>query len=97
MTPVAALIAGAITWLVYKREDVRTLADEVALELSKVEWPTRDSVRRSTTIVIGAVLGSSLAFWLYDIGANHAITFVADPGREGERDLPHEARHLSRA
>src|SRR5438132_904960 len=56
----------------------RALSDEVALELSKVEWPSRDMVRRSTTIVVLATIGSSLAFWLYDIGANHAIGFIAD-------------------
>ena len=77
VTPVAAVLGALIIWLVYRRQDVRTLSDEVALELSKVEWPTKESVRRSTTIVIGATLGASLAFWLYDIGANHAITFIA--------------------
>ena len=78
MTPIGAVISALIVWLVYRRPDVRTLSDEVALELSKVEWPTRDAVRRSTTIVVLATLGSSLAFWLYDIGANHAIGFIAD-------------------
>ncbi|GAC1353431.1 MAG: hypothetical protein NVS3B10_23500 [Polyangiales bacterium] len=78
MTPIGAAISALIVWLVYRRPDVRTLSDEVALELSKVEWPTRDAVRRSTTIVVLATLGSSLTFWLYDIGANHAIGFIAD-------------------
>ncbi len=76
VTPIAAVIAAIATVLIYRREDVRTLSDEVALELSKVEWPSRDKVRRSTTIVVGATLGSSLAFWLYDIGTNRAVTFV---------------------
>jgi preprotein translocase SecE subunit len=55
---------------------VRQLSDEVALELSKVEWPTREKVRRSTTIVVGATLGSALAFWLYDILANKGVSAV---------------------
>jgi preprotein translocase SecE subunit len=76
VTPIAAGIAAVATFLIYRREDVRTLSDEVALELSKVEWPSREKVRRSTTIVVGATLGSSLAFWLYDIGTNRAVTFV---------------------
>lgn len=76
MTPIAALIAGVTIFLVYRRPDVRTLSDEVALELSKVEWPTREKVRRSTTIVVVATLGASLAFWLYDIGANRGVSFV---------------------
>jgi preprotein translocase SecE subunit len=78
MTPIAAVIAGVTMFLVYRRADVRTLCDEVALELSKVEWPTKEKVRRSTTIVVSACLGAALAFWLYDIGANRAIGFITD-------------------
>ena len=76
MTPIAAVVAGVAMFLVYRRPDVRTLSDEVALELSKVEWPTRDKVRRSTTIVVIATLSAALAFWLYDIGANKGVSFV---------------------
>ena len=76
ITPVAAVVSGVIIFLVYRRPDVRQLSDEVALELSKVEWPTREKVRRSTTIVVGATLGASFTFWLYDILANKGVTFV---------------------
>lgn len=76
LTPFAAVIAGITIFLVYRRPDVRQLSDEVALELSKVEWPTREKVRRSTTIVVMATLGASLVFWLYDILANKGVTFV---------------------
>jgi preprotein translocase subunit SecE len=76
VTPVAAIIAAIIIFIVYRRPDVRQLSDEVALELSKVEWPSREKVRRSTTIVVTATLGASLAFWLYDILANKGVTFV---------------------
>lgn len=76
ITPVAAVLSAVATFLVYRRENVRTLSDEVALELSKVEWPSRDRVRRSTTIVVAATLGASATFWLYDIGTNKAVTFV---------------------
>jgi preprotein translocase SecE subunit len=76
VTPVAAVIAGVLVFLTYRREEVRVLADEVALELSKVEWPTKDMVRRSTAIVVGASLSASFIFWIYDIGTNKAVTFV---------------------
>ena len=76
VTPVSAVIAGVSIWFTYRRQDVRTLADEVALELSKVEWPSREKVRRSTTIVIGASLGSSMAFFLYDQIANTGVTLI---------------------
>jgi preprotein translocase SecE subunit len=76
MTPIAAVISAIVIFMVYRRPDVRQLSDEVALELSKVEWPTREKVRRSTTIVVGATLGSSFAFWLYDIIANKGVSAV---------------------
>jgi preprotein translocase subunit SecE len=76
LTPVSAVIAGIVIFIVYRRPDVRQLSDEVALELSKVEWPTREKVRRSTTIVVSATLGASMVFWLYDILANKGVTFV---------------------
>jgi preprotein translocase SecE subunit len=76
VTPVAAIAAAIIIFVVYRRPDVNQLSDEVALELSKVEWPSREKVRRSTTIVVSATLGASLAFWLYDILANKGVTFV---------------------
>ena len=78
MTPIAAVIAGVVMFLTYRRADVRNLADEVTLELSKVEWPSKENVRRSTTIVVSACLLSALAFWLYDIGANRAIGFITE-------------------
>jgi preprotein translocase SecE subunit len=76
VTPIAAIVAAIIIFVVYRRPDVRQLSDEVALELSKVEWPSREKVRRSTTIVVSATLGASLTFWLYDILANKGVTFV---------------------
>ena len=76
LTPVAAVISAITIFLVYRRPEVRQLSDEVALELSKVEWPTREKVRRSTTIVVGATLGAAMTFWLYDIAANKGVTFV---------------------
>ncbi|MGZ3422379.1 MAG: preprotein translocase subunit SecE [Polyangiales bacterium] len=76
MTPIAAVVSAITIFMVYRRPDVRQLADEVALELSKVEWPTREKVRRSTTIVVSATLGSSFAFWLYDIIANKGVSVV---------------------
>jgi preprotein translocase SecE subunit len=76
ITPITAVFSGIVIFLIYRRPDVRQLSDEVALELSKVEWPSREKVRRSTTIVVIASLSASLAFWLYDILANKGVTFV---------------------
>jgi preprotein translocase subunit SecE len=54
-----ALVAGAAigTLLViqsYRKEHVRTWANEVAAELSKVTWPTRDAVLNGTLVVVVA-------------------------------------------
>ena len=53
------LVGGAVIGAVgvlqaYRREGVRTWADEVALELSKVSWPNREAVMNGTLVVIVA-------------------------------------------
>ena len=54
-----SLIAGAAigTLIViqsYRKEHVRTWASEVAAELSKVTWPTREAVLNGTVVVVVA-------------------------------------------
>jgi len=54
-----ALVAGAgVGTLVvvqsYRKESVRTWANEVAAELSKVTWPTREAVLNGTLVVVVA-------------------------------------------
>lgn len=53
------MIAGAIigvAWVLhtYRKEHVRRWADEVATELSKVTWPTKDTVTNGTIVVVVA-------------------------------------------
>jgi len=38
----------------YRKEHVRTWANEVAAELSKVTWPTREAVLNGTVVVVVA-------------------------------------------
>jgi preprotein translocase subunit SecE len=38
----------------YRKESVRGWADDVALELSKVSWPTRETVTNGTIVVLVA-------------------------------------------
>jgi preprotein translocase subunit SecE len=54
-----ALVAGAIIGTLgiiqsYRKESVRTWANEVAAELSKVTWPTREAVVNGTFVVVVA-------------------------------------------
>lgn len=62
------LSVGLMVYL-YTREDVKVWSGEVAVELSKVTWPSWDETRRNTLIVIifSVVLATVLAsldfFW----------------------------------
>ncbi len=54
-----ALVAGATIGTLtviqsYRKENVRTWANEVAAELSKVTWPTREAVLNGTVVVVVA-------------------------------------------
>ena len=54
-----AMVAGAgigtLTIVqAYRKETVRTWANEVAAELSKVTWPTREAVLNGTVVVVVA-------------------------------------------
>jgi preprotein translocase subunit SecE len=51
----AGAAVGALTVLQsYRKEHVRTWANEVAAELSKVTWPTREAVLNGTVVVVVA-------------------------------------------
>ena len=36
------LVGGIVLWQIYRRRNIRDWADEVAIELSQVTWPTRE-------------------------------------------------------
>jgi preprotein translocase subunit SecE len=61
-----AIVAGVVC---FRHPTVKTLADEVALELSKVTWPSREETWAATMVVIatvaisGAYLGFFDAIW----------------------------------
>jgi preprotein translocase subunit SecE len=51
----AGAVIGALTVVqAYRKENVRTWANEVAAELSKVTWPTREAVLNGTLVVVVA-------------------------------------------
>ncbi len=52
-TLVAGAVAGTIAVIqVYRREGIRRWADDVAMELSRVTWPTREAVMNGTIVVV---------------------------------------------
>ncbi len=70
-TWIAIPIAAGATFLVWRNKKVFDWATEVAQELKKVTWPTREETRASTvvvivlTIVMAAVLGLFDLLWSY--------------------------------
>jgi preprotein translocase subunit SecE len=64
--PVAGLI-GLFTAIYYYRDQkTRTLAEEVASELGKVTWPSREEVVNSTFVVLVTTLLATTFFALMD-------------------------------
>jgi preprotein translocase subunit SecE len=51
---VGAIIGALVVIQSYRKESVRTWANEVAAELSKVTWPTREAVLNGTLVVVVA-------------------------------------------
>jgi preprotein translocase subunit SecE len=63
---VSALIGAGVAWYYWKQQRTRELAEEVASELSKVTWPTKDEVMSSTAVVIVTTIFSTIFFALMD-------------------------------
>ena len=66
IVPVAALIAVLVAVRYWRDLKVRTMAEEVAEELTKVTWPTRDEVINSTSVVIVTTIFATVFFALMD-------------------------------
>ena len=62
----AFLIAGVVTLIAWRNEELFELASEVTAELRKVTWPTRKETVSSTIIVIVTTLVSSVFLGLFD-------------------------------
>jgi preprotein translocase subunit SecE len=64
--PVAGLIGALVAFYYYRDEKTRTLAEEVASELGKVSWPTRDEVVNGTFVVVVTTFIATVFFALMD-------------------------------
>lgn len=65
------MVIGGIVALIavlrlYRNPEIRTWADEVATELTKVKWPTRKDVTSSTLVVITATTVATIYLTLLD-------------------------------
>ena len=66
IVPVGVAIAVFLGIRYWRDLKVRTMAEEVAEELTKVTWPTRDEVTNSTTVVIITTIFATIFFALMD-------------------------------
>jgi preprotein translocase subunit SecE len=64
--PIAGVIGVAIAVYYWKKQEARQYVDEVAIELSKVTWPSREEVTRSTTVVVFTTIFATVFFALMD-------------------------------
>jgi preprotein translocase subunit SecE len=66
-TLVAGAAVGTLTVVQsYRKESVRTWANEVAAELSKVTWPTREAVLNGTVVVVVASMLATVYVTILD-------------------------------
>ena len=66
LMPASAILGAAAALYYWRRTRARELAEQVAEELSKVTWPSRQEVTNSTFVVIVATLVSTVFFALMD-------------------------------
>jgi len=64
--PIAAVVGTLVAVYYWRDQEARTLVEEVASELSKVTWPTRQDVINSTFVVIITTLVATTFFALMD-------------------------------
>jgi preprotein translocase subunit SecE len=64
--PAAAIAGTLVAYYYYRDAKTRTLAEEVASELGKVSWPSRDEVVNSTFVVIVTTFVATIFFALMD-------------------------------
>lgn len=64
--PIAGLIGVATALYYWKRTRARQLAEEVASELSKVTWPTKQEVTNNTAVVLVTTAFAVVFFALMD-------------------------------
>jgi preprotein translocase SecE subunit len=66
VTVIAALVAIVGGIVTYRSDRIYTLANEVALELKKVTWPTAKEIRTATIVVIVMAVISAVILGVFD-------------------------------
>jgi preprotein translocase SecE subunit len=64
--PAAAFVGGLTAYYFWRDNRTRELAEEVAQELAKVTWPSKEQVTNGTAVVVVTTLFATLFFALMD-------------------------------
>jgi preprotein translocase SecE subunit len=84
---IAGWVVATVTGVVcFRHPVVKTLADEVALELSKVTWPSRQETWAATIVVVvtvGLAAGYLFAFDMVWSWASNALLSINGASRNG--------------
>ncbi len=64
--PASAVIGGLAAFYFWRDAKTRELAEEVAQELAKVTWPSKEQVTNGTAVVVVTTLFATLFFALMD-------------------------------
>ncbi|MFO0694826.1 MAG: preprotein translocase subunit SecE [Polyangiales bacterium] len=76
VTPVAALLAVVGAFVSYRRPNVHKFAHDVADELSKVDWPTRQEAWSHTVVVLVVSLIAAVILGLFDLSWSKLTDFI---------------------
>jgi preprotein translocase subunit SecE len=75
--PLAIVAVGG--WFVYRLVNLPRFADfliGVEAEMTKVSWPTRSELIRSSIVVIVTIVGFAVLLWFYDTFWNFLLTHL---------------------
>ncbi len=74
--PIAAVIGAMVAVYYWRNQKVYKMVDEIAVELSKVTWPTKEEVWNNTTVVVVTTAAATAFFALMDYFWRFVTNFV---------------------
>ncbi|MCG3174465.1 MAG: Protein translocase subunit SecE [Myxococcota bacterium] len=63
---VSVIIVAAVGYVVWRRPRVHELSNDVAVELRKVTWPSKDETTKTTMVVILFSIVAALGLFVFD-------------------------------
>ena len=75
-TIIGIIMAGLISFLLWRNDRVHEGAIAVASEMKKVTWPTGDETKYAMKVVLAMSLIVSLILFLFDMGAKQLTDLI---------------------